>query len=111
MGGRSIEDFITETYTENPKNPSQALSACLFVEKDNVVDGVECFRNNNDTKRFIPEIDNGFIRTPGNGQGYSVHRKIDEEATAAAGGRIVYQDTNNSSNDFYVRDKASLTEN
>ena len=111
MGGRSIEDFITETYTENPKNPSQALSACLFVEKENVVDGVECFRNNNDTKRFIPEIDNGFIRTPGNGQGYSVHRKIDEEATAAAGDRIVYQDTNNSSNDFYVRDKASLTEN
>ncbi|NCC46613.1 MAG: DUF4876 domain-containing protein, partial [Bacteroidia bacterium] len=42
------------------------------------------------------------------GQGQSIHRKIDEAATAAAGGRIVYMDTNNSSNDFEVRSQVSL---
>jgi hypothetical protein len=109
MGGRTPEEFVADTYTINPKTPNSVLSHCLFVEKQWVVDGVECFRSNNDTKRFIPEIDNGFISIPSSGQGYSVHRKVDEEATAAANGRIVYQDTNNSSNDFYVRDFASLT--
>ncbi len=109
MGGKSSEDFVRDTYTINPSSPANANFACLLVDKRLVLDGVECFRNNNDTKRFVPEVDNGFIATPGSGQGYSVHRNIDTEATAAAGGRIVYQDTNNSSNDFYVRDTASLT--
>lgn len=109
MGGKNSEDFVRDTYTINPTSPANANFACLLVDKNLVVDGVECFRNSSDTKRFVPEVDNGFISTPGSGQGYSVHRKVDEEATAAAGGRIVYQDTNNSSNDFYVRENASLT--
>lgn len=108
MGGRTIEKFIEDTYTINPKTPNQATGHCLLVEKENVIDGVECLKSNSDTKRLIPEVDNGFI-TMTNYQGHSVHRKVDEEATAAAGGRIVYQDTNNSSNDFYVREYASLT--
>ncbi|MDD4492319.1 MAG: DUF4876 domain-containing protein, partial [Bacteroidales bacterium] len=44
----------------------------------------------------------------GSGTGETVHRKIDAVATAAAGGRIVYMDTNNSSNDFEVKSKPSL---
>lgn len=109
MGGRSAEQFIADTYTKNPKTPNSVLSHCLLVETKNVIDGIECFRNNSDSKRLVSEVDNGFICIPNSGQGYSVHRKIDEEATAAAGGRIVYQDTNNSSNDFYVKENASLT--
>ncbi|WEK35590.1 MAG: DUF4876 domain-containing protein [Candidatus Pseudobacter hemicellulosilyticus] len=36
---------------------------------------------------------------------------IDAEASAKKGARIVYQDTNNSSNDFHMRSKASLRTN
>jgi hypothetical protein len=33
---------------------------------------------------------------------------IDAEASIKAGARIIYQDTNNSTNDFHVRSRASL---
>jgi hypothetical protein len=42
--------------------------------------------------------------------GKTIHRVVDEEATSNAGGRIVYKDTNNSSNDFYVRASQSIKE-
>jgi hypothetical protein len=108
LGGRTTQQFVDQTLTVNPKTPGSVLSHCLLVEKQNVIDGLECLKNNSDTKRMIPEVDNGFI-TMTSYLGNSIHRKIDQEATAAAGGRIVYQDTNNSSNDFYVREFASLT--
>ena len=108
LGGRTTQQFVDQTLTVNPKTPGSVLSHCLLVEKQNVIDGLECLKNNSDTKRMIPEVDNGFI-TMTSYHGNSIHRKIDQEATAAAGGRIVYQDTNNSSNDFYVREFASLT--
>ena len=79
-----------------------------MVDKNSVLDGIECFRDVTDSKRLRPEIDNGFTKTNGSGTGETVHRKIDAVATAAAGGRIVYMDTNNSSNDFEVKTKASL---
>jgi len=82
-----------------------------MVDKNLVLDGVECFKNITDTKRIRPEVDNGFAITDGSGQGQSIHRKVDPIATAAAGGRIVYMDTNNSSVDFEKRAKASLTNN
>ncbi len=107
LGGKSTEKFVEDTYTKNPRYSNNYFDV-LMVDKDLVMDGVECFRNPTDTKRFRPEIDNGFAMTDGSGQGQSVHRKIDEAATAAAGGRIVYMDTNNSSNDFEIRSEASL---
>jgi hypothetical protein len=108
MGGKSAAQFIEDTYTLHPNTPNNRNTDVLMIDKELIIDGVECFRSVTDTKRLRPEIDNGFAMTPGSGQGYSVHRKIDEAATAKAGGRIVYQDTNNSSNDFEVRPTASL---
>lgn len=108
LGGKSLAKFILDTYTWNPSKATNRNFDCLMVDKNAVLDGVECFREVTDSKRLRPEIDNGFIRTEGSGTGQSVHRKIDVAATAAAGGRIVYMDTNNSSNDFEVKSKPSL---
>lgn len=107
LGGKTPEQFITDNFSLNP-NSSSLVSAALLVDKELVLDGVECFRNATDTKRFRSEIDNGFVMTPGSGQGYSVIRKVDAEETARAGGRIVYMDTNNSSNDFDVIEHPTL---
>lgn len=108
MGGKTVAQFILDTYTWNPGYATNRNFDVLMIDKNLIVDGVECFRNATDSKRLRPEIDNGFAMTEGSGTGQSVHRRIDEEATAAAGGRIVYMDTNNSSNDFVKRPKASL---
>ncbi len=107
LGGKTAADFIASTYTDDPVSTS-TINDCLLVDKNLVIDGVECFRDITDTKRLRPEIDNGFIKTDGSGQGQSVHRIVDLAATAAAGGRIVYMDTNNSSNDFVKTSPVSL---
>ncbi len=107
LGGKTAAQFVTSTYTDDPST-SSTISDCLMVDKNLVLDGVECFRDVTDSKRLRPEIDNGFIKTDGSGQGQSVHRKVDLAATAAAGGRIVYQDTNNSSSDFVKTTPVSL---
>lgn len=110
LGGKTTAKFVEDTYTWNPRYSNRNFDV-LMVDKNLVLDGVECFRDVTDTKRLRPEIDNGFAMIDGSGQGQSVHRKIDKVATAAAGGRIVYMDTNNSSNDFEVREVASLLNN
>lgn len=107
LGGKTTAKFVEDTYTWNPKYSNRNFDV-LMIDKNSVLDGVECFRDVTDTKRLRPEIDNGFAMIDGSGQGQSIHRKIDEVATAAAGGRIVYMDTNNSSNDFEIREVASL---
>jgi len=108
LGGKTTTQFVADTYTWNPGNVSTRTMDCLMVDKNLILDGVECFRSTTDSKRLRPEIDNGYIMIDGAGQGQSVHRKVDATATAAAGGRIVYMDTNNSSNDFEKRTTASL---
>lgn len=108
MGGKTSTQFITDTYTWNLQYPTNRNFDVLMVDKNLVLDGVDCFRNLTDYKRLRPEIDNGFAKTDGSGQGQSIHRKVDIAATAAANGRIVYQDTNNSSNDFEKRTTVSL---
>ncbi len=109
LGGKTPEQYKIDNFSLHPTSSSLSQAA-LLVDKALVLDGVECFRSATDTKRFQPEIDNGFVMTPGSGQGYSVIRKVDVEETALAGGRIVYMDTNNSSNDFEVLDHPTLFE-
>ncbi len=107
LGGKTAAEFVATTYTDDPGS-SSTINDCLLVDKNLVLDGVECFRNVTDSKRLRPEVDNGFTITDGSGQGQSVHRIVDLAATAAAGGRIVYQDTNNSSADFVKTSPVSL---
>ncbi|MEZ7874887.1 MAG: DUF4876 domain-containing protein [Bacteroidales bacterium] len=108
LGGKSTAKFVLDTYTWKPGQATSRNFDCLMVDKNLVLDGVECFRSVTDSKRLRPEIDNGYTKTTGSGTGESIHRKIDVAATAAAGGRIVYMDSNNSTNDFEVKSKPSL---
>ncbi len=109
MGGKSKEQFILDTKTVNPNSPGNRNNDVLLVDKNLIIDGVECLISTGQTKRLRSEIDNGsIVIKEGGGSGKSVHRKVDVKATEEAGGRIVYQDTNNSSNDFEVRDFPTL---
>lgn len=82
-------------------------SQCVKVPWSWVLDGVEVFYSIKNSKRLIPEVDAGPIFFTGPGLGYSLHRRLDEEASAAAGYEI-YVDTNNSASDFQERKTASL---
>jgi len=110
LGGKTTDQFVSDTYTWKPGQSTRNFD-CLMVDKNLVLDGVECLRNTTDTKRLRPEIDNGFTMVDGTGTGQAVHRRVDEVATKAAGGRIVYMDTNNSSNDFVKTSRPSLSNN
>ena len=89
---------------------AQISKRCVKVPNDWVIDAVEVFSSDYPTqslKRLTADIDAGYVSLT-NKQGHSLCRRIDEEATAASGGHTVYQDTNNSTNDFYEAPSCSL---
>lgn len=102
-------------YVNNPANRSRkpgttSATEYVMIPSTWILDGVEAFYNTSRYKRLPATIDATYaLMTNENAYlGKTIHRKIDEAATAAAGGRIVYMDTNNSANDFYVRDSQSI---
>ena len=102
-------------YVNNPANRSRkpgttSATEYVMIPSTWILDGVEAFDNTSRYKRLPATIDATYaLMTNENAYlGKTIHRKIDEAATAAAGGRIVYMDTNNSANDFYVRDSQSI---
>ena len=107
LGGKSVEQYVLDNFSLNPNSTNVNLAG-LLVDKVLIMDAIECLRNPTDSKRFPPDIDNGYAMISGTGQGQSVIRKIDAEETKKAGGRIVYMDTNNSSNDFEVLARPTL---
>lgn len=108
LGGKSVKDYIKANHKVNPKHPSNTTYDCLFVDKNLVIDGIECLKQASDSKRFRPEVDNGFAMISGTGTGQSIMRKVDTELTIP-GGIIIYTDTNNSTSDFDVLPFATLT--
>lgn len=101
--------------TKNPQNFSKEPGSAgatlyLMIPGSWVLDGVECFDAGTKYKRVPPLIDASYSLLPTVDQykGYTHHRKIDVQATAEAGGRIVYQDTNNSIEDFEIRKSQSI---
>lgn len=74
-----------------------------------VVDAVEVYdgTSSNNRKRFPPSLDAGYVYLSDTYLGRSLHRRLDEEESAATGIEI-YCDTNNSTNDFYERERPSL---
>jgi hypothetical protein len=106
------------------------------IPVDWIVDGIEVFKkgdNANFTKRLTATVDAGYVELT-NAQGHTLYRNVDKAATEAIaenagklisgytsdpsgidaeasiknGARIIYKDTNNSTNDFHERGKASL---
>ncbi len=81
-----------------PGGSSTALYVKIPVEM--VIDGVEALADAGHAanKRIPPSIDAGFVYCSGTYVNESIRRKV----SALIDGRIVLQDTNNSSNDFEV---------
>lgn len=82
---------------------------CFKVPWEWILDGVEVFYGTNNHKRLKTEVDAGAFPFSVTAQCHTIHRKLNEAATAATGYPI-YIDTNNSSVDFEERSTQSLHE-
>lgn len=110
------EDVLPYIFASNADNiiyptgkQDNLVYACLSMPRSWILDGVEIYNAKSLSsckKRLTSDIDNGYVQLT-NGLGHSLVRKVDESATAKAG-HTVYQDTNNSTNDFYESEKCSL---
>ena len=108
--GTSIQDYILETGNVIQK-PGSTVDRIVKIPLEWVLDGVEVFYggSSNNKKRIPPTIDAGNITQSALYDGRSMYRHVYEEVTQEAGYEIMV-DTNNSSNDFYEREKQSLHE-
>lgn len=102
---REFSAFETVTLPESFQDPfeSEEYWLCLKVPAEYVIDAVDLIQNATvtNTKRFPPILDSGFTTIAGTYKGQSVIRKvIGKEGTVT-----LYQDTNNSTQDFEVNDK------
>ncbi|MCM1300582.1 MAG: DUF4876 domain-containing protein [Alistipes senegalensis] len=108
---RPEEGFDFEAYLNDDSQcvatDPAGSTKCVKVPWEWILDGVEVFYSTNNHKRLKPEVDAGAFLFSALYQGHTIHRKLDEKATAAAGHEI-YVDTNNSSDDFYERPTQSL---
>jgi hypothetical protein len=96
-----VATYINEYSCFNPQQPNSS-QLYLGVPYKWVYDAVECFDTTNRYKRLSSVADGGYaLLSNGSGSAMSVHRKIDEAASAEMG-FAVYQDSNNSSEDFEV---------
>lgn len=89
-----------ENIFTNPDNfmtePGGSMN-CFMVPYGWIIDGIENPQLNETVYKRLPNsIDVGYIQTRGGYEGVSIRRKVKE----VINGRTVYQDTNNSSNDF-----------
>ncbi len=82
---------------------------CFKVPWAWILDGVEVFYSTNNNKRLKPVVDAGAFTFSETYKGHTIHRQLNETATAA-NGYPIYVDTNNSSVDFYERSTQSLHE-
>ena len=106
--GTSIQEFLARPDVIQA-TPGAAADVVVKVPWDWIIDGVEVFNggSSGNAKRLPPAVDAGYVSQSETFKGRSLMRTVDEEASAAAGFTIL-QDTNNSSNDFYERETASL---
>lgn len=110
---RAPEEFDMDAYLADDLQSTVQNGSITYSkipwDNDWIVDGVEVCNMTEATKnkRLHTDVDAGYIGFSAKAQGHTLHRKLDEEATAAAGFER-YVDTNNSSNDFYERETQSL---
>ena len=107
------EDITPKAYAEEAANiiyptgkEGNIVYACLKLPRRWVVDAVEVYNTTalaNCKKRLTSDLDAGYATLTG-GYGHSLIRKVE----TTVDGHAIYQDTNNSSNDFYEADNCSL---
>jgi hypothetical protein len=112
-----IPDVDAQTYVNDPANRSRkpgttSSTEYVMIPSSWVLDGVECLNSVTLNKRLPASVDATYSLMTDADRYLSktIHRKTDPVATQKAGGRVVYMDTNNSANDFYIRDTQSIKE-
>lgn len=100
--GEQMAAFETVTLPEQFQDPfeSDEYWLCKKVPYEYIVDAVDVIQNPTvtNTKRFAPSLDAGFATLGETYSGKSVIRKT----IPSASGRVVLQDTNNSTEDFEI---------
>ena len=100
-----IEGVTAAQYVANPKNITKAPGGTsssldyLRIPKQWVLDGIECVTSaDKNNKRLVTHVDAGYFFIEGGaaGCGLAAIRKVEE----IVDGRIIYQDTNNSTLDL-----------
>ncbi|MFI3267220.1 MAG: DUF4876 domain-containing protein [Rikenellaceae bacterium] len=106
--GTTLEEYLLEDDVVFWK-PASSYDQIARIPFDWVLDGVEVFYggSSDNKKRFNPIVDAGYVVQSELYDGQTLHRYVDEEASAEAGYEVLI-DTNNSSSDFYERSQASL---
>ncbi len=97
----NLEEIFTNT--DNYMVEPGGSFNCFMVPRGWVIDGVENVRldDRGVFKRLPNSIDVGFIQHRGSYEGVSIKRKVKE----VINGRTIYEDTNNSTNDFLTNQK------
>ena len=107
------EGVTPKQFGENPDNiiyptgkEGNIVYACLKMPRSWVIDAVEVYNATalaNCKKRITSDLDTGYATLTG-GYGHSLIRKVEKTVD----GHAIYQDTNNSTNDFYEANYCSL---
>ena len=108
------ENITPKAYAEDATNiiyptgrEGNIVYACLKMPRQWVIDAVEVYNATalaNCKKRLTADLDAGYATLTG-GYGHALIRKVE---TTTDDGHAIYQDTNNSSNDFYEANQCSL---
>lgn len=106
--GMTMREFLIREGSVIQK-PGSSTDRVVCVPAGWVIDGAEVFYggSSSNLKRLPPSVDAGYVVQSETYAGRSLHRRVDEEASAAAGYEVLC-DTNNASEDFYERAKPSL---
>ena len=109
------EGMTMSEYIQTPgaviQVPGSSFDKAVVIRPEWVVDAVEVFNgaSSSNAKRLQASLDAGYVTLSGTYLGHSLMRRTDEELSALVGYEVL-ADTNNSSVDFYERDKQSLHE-
>lgn len=102
-----MSQYANDYTTTNPASSSDKFEYLKIPHKW-IIDGVEVFNTANSFKRIPASVDASYILNKlGIASRTSVCRKVDEKASAEAG-LTIYQDTNNSAEDFEILTTPSL---
>jgi hypothetical protein len=91
--------YVADANNFKTKPGSTSSTKYFMIDKKNVIDGVEIVRAETDKryKRLHNEIDAGYTYLDG---GTYCSKSVRRKAKMIVNGRVIYQDTNNSTNDF-----------
>ena len=107
--GTTMREFV-QTEGNVIQKPGSSVDRIVKLPVDWVIDGVEVFlKGGANKKRLCPAIDAGAIDFTAKHEGHTLFRNTDASATAVCGYEVL-MDTNNSTKDFYEREKQSLHE-